>query len=210
VAMVRATAISKPPPDPDDVWRIKGLSYLTPQEMAYVRALWHWRDEEARQADRPPFKIMPNQLMIDLSIRAAANPSGFSLGKVRLPRHCRGRRLHALAAVFDKTRRLPESEWPEPRKFKPWPFPKPRIDFLKKGCAEVADRLGLEPSVIAPRAALEAIARQRPDSVEAIMQAGPLLRWQAELIAPVVRAFLKAQPPEPATTSEAPQGPGAQ
>jgi hypothetical protein len=43
---------------------------------------------------------------------------------------------------------------------------------------------------LAPRAALEAIARSRPQTVDQIMKSGGLLRWQAELVQGAVEKYL--------------------
>jgi hypothetical protein len=46
----------------------------------------------------------------------------------------------------------------------------------------MAKELGVAPSTLAPRAALESIARSGSRTVDEIMKSGALLRWQAELV----------------------------
>ena len=49
---------SQPPVvDGDSVWRIKGSSHLSRPAFAVLRELWHWRENEAVAANRPPFFI---------------------------------------------------------------------------------------------------------------------------------------------------------
>ena len=62
--MISSAAIEKPPVDPDTVLRIKGSSHLDHFQLTILRAVWHWRDQQARAADLPPFKIMGNQTII--------------------------------------------------------------------------------------------------------------------------------------------------
>jgi ribonuclease D len=57
-----------------------------------------------------------------------------------------------------------------------------RINALRGKCARIAKELGIAASTLASKAALEAIARSRPRTVEEIMESGGLLRWQAELV----------------------------
>jgi ribonuclease D len=57
-----------------------------------------------------------------------------------------------------------------------------RIDALRDECARVAKDLGIAASTLAPKAALEAIARSRPRTIDEIMESAGLLRWQAELV----------------------------
>src|SRR5258705_8317269 len=72
-AMVQSTGRDKSR-DPDDAWRIKGTGRLTRRQLAYLREIWHWRDEHARRANQPPFKIFGNQLIFELITCAEAHP----------------------------------------------------------------------------------------------------------------------------------------
>ncbi len=46
------------PFDPDGFWRIRGARDLNQGELAILRELYLWRDEQARKLDRPPFKVI--------------------------------------------------------------------------------------------------------------------------------------------------------
>jgi ribonuclease D len=67
----------------------------------------------------------------------------------------------------------------------------PLIKTLRAQCSSIADELGINSAVLAPRAAMEAIAEKRPQTVSEIMECGPLMRWQAEVLEPVIRHLLK-------------------
>ncbi|MCK4999129.1 MAG: ribonuclease D, partial [Anaerohalosphaera sp.] len=45
--MISSAAMEKPPVDPDTVWRIKGSSHLDHFQLTILRAVWHWRDQQA-------------------------------------------------------------------------------------------------------------------------------------------------------------------
>ena len=51
--------------------------------------------------------------------------------------------------------------------------------------------LEIAASTLAPKAALEAIARSQPRTVAEIMESGKLLRWQAELVQSAVQKCLR-------------------
>jgi ribonuclease D len=53
--------------DPEGWRRIKGARDLDPAGRQVLRALWLAREEQAKQADRPPFKVLAEHAMIDLS-----------------------------------------------------------------------------------------------------------------------------------------------
>src|SRR3970040_464257 len=55
-----------------------------------------------------------------------------------------------------------------------------QINALRAECARIAKELGIAASTLAPRAAIEAIVRSRPRTLDEIMENGRLLRWQAE------------------------------
>ncbi len=182
--------------DPDREWRIKGTSRLSRRQLAFVHELWAWREGEAQRTDRPPFRVLGNRQLLELAVWAAAHPTVPLERGPRLPRSCRGRRLAALRGAVERAQRLPESQWPERprRQQRPKPLSRAvgrRIGALRAACLRTAKELGIEPGVLAPRAAVERIAIEDARSVEDIMAAGPLLRWQAEHVA---RAFAEACP----------------
>ena len=53
--------------DPDGFWRTKGARDLIPSELAVLRELYLWRDEQARVLDRPPFKVLGDETLLHLS-----------------------------------------------------------------------------------------------------------------------------------------------
>lgn len=181
--MVEATA-RDPKRDPDNAWRIKGLKGLDRRQLCFVREVWLWRDGQARAADLPPFKVLGNQQLLDVALRAATQRTGEPLSGVKLPRNCTGRRLAALEQAIREARGLPQSEWPRPRPREPRRgAPPPSLDALRAESARVAGGLGIDPAVLAPRAMMEAVALQLPESVEEIIECSGMMRWQADLLA---------------------------
>lgn len=178
--------------DPERQWRIKGVRDLTHPQAAFVRELWRWREQEASRADRPPFKVLGDAGLMELAVWAEKHP-GAGLGQApKLPRDFRGPRLESLREAILAAGRLGPEDWPEPRPRATGErkTPGPGFDRLRDGVARLAADLGLQPSVIAPRTALEELSRRRFGDAERIRQAGRLLPWQAELLVPVVRHTL--------------------
>jgi ribonuclease D len=179
--------------DPESDWRIKGAGRLTRRQSAYLRELWRWRDRHARGADLPAFKILGNQEILALAQWAESHPGTPLQQGPKLPRAIAGARLTTLEEAIARAARMHELEWPEPAKRDRDP---PRsecieeIKALRAECARIASELEIAASILAPRAALEAIARSRPRGVDAIMASGGLLRWQAELIQGAVEKCL--------------------
>ena len=98
--------------------------------------------------------------------------------------------LTTLVEALARAAALAPADWPETKKHERGEAPSAdsvaKANTLRFACADIAKGLEISPSVLAPRAALEAIARSRARGVEEIMERGGLLRWQAEQIQGVV------------------------
>ncbi len=172
--------------DPKNAWRIKGAGRLTPRQLAYLRELWGWRDEHARTADVPPFKVFGDEQMFELLQWAESHSTVPLRQGPKLPRNIRGARLQTLEEAIARAAQMAPAQWPERR------IPdhgavlpadcRAQFDALRIECVRSATELGLAASTLAPRAALEAVTRSRARSVDEIMKSGGLLRWQAELV----------------------------
>jgi ribonuclease D len=180
--------------DPDDAWRIKGAGRLTRRQLGYLRELWHWRDQLARNANRPPFMIFGNQQILELIAWLDSHPGAPLDQGPKLPRNIRGNLLTTLVEAVKRASAMAEAQWPELKKREHFEALSAecmeRINALRVECAAIAKELGIAAATLAPKAALEAIGRSRPRSVEEIMASSGLLRWQAELVhGAVVKCF---------------------
>lgn len=173
--------------NPDEIWRISGVSRLNPKEMAFVRELWHWREKEAQKADVPPFRIMYPKQMLALSVWAAAQKKKIEIDPHRLPRSCRGERLASLKRAIEKASQLPPEEWPDRKRPQTGHQPsfeqQSQIEMLRKKVVQIGASLNLSPQWIAPKATLTSIVLRKLDTPEKIIQSNLLTPWQAELLA---------------------------
>ncbi len=175
----------------DELWRIRGSGVLRGRAAAVLRALWQWREREADKADRPPFHILRNE---DL-LKAAAK---FASGSVPDYRHFSFRRRQAFREAAQAALQAPESEWPVSRRrsgTRPTTEIVQRAEELWRRRNKSAEELGLEPSFIAPRSTLEAIA------ADCARAPALLVRWQRELLGVSVFGNEKPVNPQPGSTS---------
>lgn len=160
--------------DADSLWRISGSVELRGRSLALLRALWTWRDEEAKAVDRPPFHILRNEELLDASAR-------LDRGEHVSFRHLPPGRAKRFQAASEAALALPESEWPvivrKPRS-RPTPGEEKRFAELRKKRDAAATALNLDPSLIAPKATLEALASEAGGAAAAER----LLPWQHGLI----------------------------
>ena len=156
----------------DEFWRIRGSGLLRGRAAAVLRALWQWREREAEMADRPPFHILQNEKLLNAAV-------GFASGSVPDYKHFSSRRRQAFREAARTALAAPESDWPVlPRRFGTRPTAETvrRTEELRRQRDKSAEELGLEPSFIAPRGTLEAIATDHTRA------ASLLVPWQRELL----------------------------
>jgi len=156
----------------DELWRIRGSGSLSGRSAAVLRALWQWREKEAEMTDRPPFHILQNEELLKAAVR-------FVSGTVPDYRHFSNRRRQAFREAAQSALRIPESKWPVSRRpagTRPSAQTVQRTDELRHRRDTSAEELGLEPSFVAPRSTLEAIAADHTRA------ASLLVPWQCELL----------------------------
>jgi ribonuclease D len=54
--------------------RVSGIGKLGPQGLAIVRELWHWRQQEAQQRNRPQRRILRDDLIVEMAKRKVDSP----------------------------------------------------------------------------------------------------------------------------------------
>ena len=156
----------------DELWRVRGAGLLHGRPAAVLRALWQWREREAEMADRPPFHILQNEKLVNAA-------ESFAAGSVPDYKHFSPRRRRAFREAGRSALLAPESECPVlPRRFgtRRTADTVRRTEELRRRRDKSAEELGLEPSFIAPRHTLEAIAADRTRAEKL------LVLWQRELL----------------------------
>jgi ribonuclease D len=178
-AAARAHVLNRTPPDGEEAWRINGWGNLQPRGLAALRALWHWRNGEAERLDRPAFKVLNNEPLLQMAMdfQNGAEPQL----PPRFPPPARRRFHQALEAAA----KLPPDQWPKRllrKRTSRHPEAEKRFDHLKGHRDRLADAMNLDGSLIASRAVLEEIAQ----NIETHQQ---LLPWQQELLLPAVESL---------------------
>ncbi|MGH2520871.1 MAG: ribonuclease D, partial [Anaerolineales bacterium] len=62
-------------PAPQGFWRLAGARDLTPLQAGVLRELHLYRERQAERLDRPPFKIMSDQTLLEVARRGPRQPS---------------------------------------------------------------------------------------------------------------------------------------
>jgi ribonuclease D len=158
--------------DEDEAWRITGSGKMDGRTSAILRELWQWREKEAQAADRPAFHILQNHLLLEATL-------AFAAGEAPDFRHFSARRRQAFRDAAEKALHIPESAWPVRRRrvgTRPTQKMEKAAEALRRRRDAVANEHGIEPSFIAPRGALDAVAADESRSMVL------LAPWQRSLL----------------------------
>jgi ribonuclease D len=177
----------------DAFMRIKGARDLPPRGLAILRELNAWRESVARERDQAPFRILSNQVLLELSARPPRTPqalrsvSGVSDGLIR----------HRGAAILDAVRlglELPDAElprFPPPRRWDRDPELEARIEALREARNRAAEQLDLDPGFLISRTLLEEVAKRQPAALDELREIPDIRNWQAEAIGRPLLAALR-------------------
>ncbi len=157
----------------EENWRVQGSGKLNGYGLTCLRALWLWRDAEAKAWDRPSFMVAPNRQLLEWSLELDAGRS------ISAPTHFRPDRVKRFRSALDAAKETQESEWPDrpcgKRRKRDRDFER-KVDELIAAREKAAAKLDIEGSLIAPRAVLESLAAGEAQPVDV------LLKWQRECL----------------------------
>src|SRR5438552_5662394 len=162
--------------------RLKGARDLTRRELAVLREVANWRDTVARELDRATFRVMGNEVLLELARRAPRSVSELGASKGR-PRGMIERAGADITAAIRRGMEAPEAELPKFPRGQRWSKDRDfddRVARLKSVRATAATRLELDPGVLCSRERLENVARSDAKTIDDLATVPDLRRWQIE------------------------------
>jgi ribonuclease D len=175
---IRAALAGFPQPD-ENSWRIGKTETLRGRGQAVLFELWHWREREACRLDVPPFKVVGNDLLLYLAGAADAGEAERELSLVRLGRRerVRGSLEAALQAGLQRDpASLPRRKHNGTERSPLNSRELERQEKIRQHRDAAAQRLGVDPTIIASRWQLALLARE-PERLAEV-----LLPWQAAVM----------------------------
>ena len=162
------------PMEKEDPWRIAGSGKMNPRSLAYLRGLWYWRDEQAREWDRPTFMVCGNKQLIAWVFDLVAGKS------ITLPKHFRPSRRKAFFEAVEEVKNLSDDVLPQRvrgkgRRDKNEIFDA-RVEAMSKLRDSVANELDIDASLIISKSTIEAL------SAEEVEPTSVLMKWQMKLL----------------------------
>ena len=185
-----------------DPWR--RTSHITavrhPRGLALVRELWHEREAIAQRRDRPPTHILPDAALVDAGVAAgkdrAVTPDTLRRidGLAKPP----GRRyLNRWIEAIKRFNTLRASDYPPKRLHVPGSIPHPkawertnedaaaRWRVVRPAIDDFACEIGIQPSLLAPPAALQRAIWDGVPTEGDLLDAG-MRPWQADLLSGLI------------------------
>ncbi len=92
--------------------RVAGSASLSSRSLAIVRELWDWREERAEQQDKPPRRVLRDDLIVELARRRTADPKRIQAVRGFERRDFR-QLVPELAQRIEKAMNLPDDECPK-------------------------------------------------------------------------------------------------
>jgi len=186
--------------------RVKGARDLNRRELALLRELVPWRDGVAREMDRSTFRVVSNDVLLEIARQAPTTRE--ALGTIKgMPRGILESRGEDVLAAVRRGVAVSEADLPRFPRAPRWdrdPDFDDKVARLKAVRDAAAARLDLDPGVLCSRDRMETIVRRNPATIEELLTVEGVRRWQADLLG---AGFLSAlRTTGPAAGAAAPPG----
>ena len=170
---------------------IKGSRDLDGRGLAVLRSLFQFRERAARRLDRPPFKVIPDSALVQLSSDSSSNLTTVKgLGRFGRPPASRGLKAAIEEGLRARLVTRPKRTWNEnilsPTERREVEI---RLRGLKTWRSQMGQELRLDPGLLWPAVSLERLARS-PDSLEAELVSPEVRRWQKREFGGALRGVL--------------------
>jgi len=158
--------------------RIKGSRRLDSKGLSILRELYLLRDTRAREVDRPPFKVLGNRTLLDIAERKPRKLADLAeiKGITDLLMRRMGREIMAAVRSGRKQDhgRIPKLANGRRRMDRQ---AERRLAALKIWRAGRAEDLSMDPGVLCPNSALEAIAWRAPQAAKDLRELREIKGW---------------------------------
>lgn len=127
--------------------RVSGISGLSNRALVVVRELWRWREKESESSNRPPRRVLRDDLIVELARRGKADLR--AIKAIRgIERSGAKRHLDDIADAIDRALKLSPEQWPRiPKKSMPNQVTV-LGQFLTTALTSICREMRLAPSIV--------------------------------------------------------------
>jgi ribonuclease D len=158
----------------------KGAGELDPRSLAILEALLQFRKQIARKKDKPLFKIIQNNSLLNLAIEKPQSLEHIETTAALSPNQINMYGQHIINTIRTAMK-LPSGTWPKyPRKKAPVVRPDvgKRVKAIRDWRNRRAKMLKIDPALLFTNALISAIAVQNPIDIKALSKINDMKRWQ--------------------------------
>lgn len=156
-------------------WKISGAQDLTPRQAAVLGQLCKFRDEQAKAANQPPFRVLSNQTLLAVAQTMPRKRSDLNQVVGLSPRLAQQYGAGLLAAVelglAGPPVYRPYAQRPDEQML--W-----RLENLRDWRKSTARIMGVESDIILPRDIMEIIAERNPRNMQELSQIMAGIPWR--------------------------------
>ena len=168
-------------------WRVKGARDLSPEKAAVLEALFAYREQQAERLDRPPFKVMGETLLMEITRRAPRCAEDLQSLPGMTPQHIHSHG-HGVLQAIEQGLQAPAQHVPQADREAD--DVRDRFDRLHTWRKERARARGVESDVILPRTALLDLARRAPRTYGELADIKDFGPWRRQTYGEEVLALL--------------------
>jgi len=167
--------------------RLRARRDLSLQELTILKELLEWRELIAERLDRPPFKVLSEEKLLEIARLRPGSPA--ELGTAGLTERQVGQWSNQLIQAVERGLSNPPVQ--RKRSSLPDPIYIKRLELLKEWRKKAAAVMDVESDVVLPRGLMLELADRGPQDVGAIMGASP---WRKNRFAEQISAILQSIP----------------
>jgi ribonuclease D len=163
--------------------RFKGAGRLNPRSLTILEALLQMRDGIAQKKDRPWFKVLRNQALLNIAVAQSSNPE-FLLNNRLLSSKEISRYAGVISRAINKALAVPEDcllKYPYRSTPRVKPSARKRIGQLKQWRDDKAKILQLNPAMICNKMLLSIIAHENPKTTAELRMIEEIKDWQFQI-----------------------------
>jgi ribonuclease D len=185
-------------PDNDPLYvRFKHARKLDPRGLAILESVLKLRDQLARQRNRPPFKILGNEAILETarirpqSLQDLEQIKGISPGQI----NAMGRDLlkRVRECLILPPNQLPA--FPPKKRSHTSPGLRKKVKRLKSWREGRAGVMGIDPALLLTNAQIASLTRISPQNPKELERTDLLRKWQSTLYGEDILSLLKTSPP---------------
>ena len=203
----------RPRSDPADFYRVKGCRELDHEGLRVLRAVYRLREREAEAQDRPGFKVLPEEIMLEIAFR---RPDSLEALTACFRRNAPFVRRYGEALALAVSEGLADDEPlpspPQAAKREPGlrgPRAERLMGALKDWRNAQVSNSGLPPIAVVSNGVLKELVRVAPQTLDELAAVPDVRRWQAELYGTawleiIARVLGSGPAVEPAEEGDAP------